>query len=241
MDQTQSLKALPFDNHHPITIVLADDHHIVRQGLRALLAMEPGFQLIGEAGDGPRTVQLVNNLKPDVLILDLVMPGLNGLEITRQVRQYSPQTQVVILSMHVNEAYVLEALRNGASAYVLKDNSAEDLVRAIREVIQGHRYLSPPISAHAIETYLKKAEDAPLDAYETLTNREREVLHLAAEGHTNNEIAAHLCISPRTVETHRAHMMHKLNLRNQTELIRYALRRGIIPLVSPHRSAGTSK
>ncbi len=218
------------NNYHPITIVLADDHHIVRQGLRALLEMEPGFQLIGEAGDGPRTIQLVKDLRPDILVLDLVMPGLNGLEVTRQVRQYSPQTRVVILSMHVNEAYVLEALRNGASGYVLKDNSADDLVRAIREVIQGHRYLSPPISTRTIEIYLQKAEDAPLDAYETLTNREREVLHLAAEGYTNNEIAARLCISPRTVETHRAHMMHKLNLRNQTDLIRYALRRGIIPL-----------
>ncbi|GAB4541049.1 MAG: response regulator transcription factor [Anaerolineae bacterium] len=214
----------------PISIVLADDHQVVRQGLRALLETEADFHLIGEAGDGLETVQLVERLKPDVLIVDLMMPGLNGLEITRQVTQRASPTRVVILSMHANEAYVLEALRNGAGAYVLKDSSAADLVQAVRQVVAGRHYLSPPLSERAIETYLHKASPAAQDPYETLTAREREVLHLAAEGYTNAEIAERLSISPRTAETHRANMMRKLDLRTQTDLIRYALRRGILPL-----------
>jgi two-component system response regulator NreC len=212
------------------SIFLADDHQVVRQGLRALLEAEPDFRLIGEAGDGLETAQLVENLEPDVLIIDLMMPNLNGLEVTRQVSQRSPRTHVVILSMHANEAYVLEALRNGAAGYVLKDSSAADLVKAVREVVAGRRYLSPPLSERAIEAYLHKAQAAELDPYETLTTREREVLHLAVEGYSNAEIAAHLSISPRTAETHRANMMRKLDLRTQTDLIRYALRRGILPM-----------
>jgi two-component system response regulator NreC len=212
------------------SIVLADDHQVVRQGLRALLEAEPDFSLVGEAGDGLETAQLIERLEPDVLIIDLMMPNLNGLEVTRQVSQRWPRTRVVILSMHANEAYVLEALRNGAAGYVLKDSSAADLVKAVREVVAGRRYLSPPLSERAIEAYLHKAQSAELDPYETLTTREREVLHLAAEGHSNAEIAARLSISPRTAETHRANMMRKLNLHTQTDLIRYALRRGILPM-----------
>jgi len=212
------------------TILLADDHHVVRQGLRVLLEAQPDFQLVGEAGDGLEAVQLTERLRPDVLIIDLVMPSLNGLEATRQVSQRSPHTRVVILSMHANEAYVLEALRNGAAGYVLKDSSAADLVHAVREVVAGRRYLSPPLSERAIEAYMQKASDVTLDPYEMLTNREREVLHLAAEGYTNTEIADQLSISPRTAETHRANLMHKLGLRTHTDLIRYALRREILPM-----------
>jgi DNA-binding NarL/FixJ family response regulator len=212
------------------TIVLADDHHVVRQGLRVLLEGQPDFQLVGEAGDGLEAVQLTERLKPDVLIIDLMMPSLNGLEATRQLGQRSPHTRVVILSMHANEAYVLEALRNGAAGYVLKDSSAADLVHAVREVVAGRRYLSSPLSERAIAAYIQKASDVALDPYEMLTNREREVLHLAAEGYTNAEIADQLSISPRTAETHRANLMHKLGLRTQTDLIRYALRRGILPM-----------
>jgi len=212
------------------TIVLADDHHVVRQGLKALLEAEPDFRVVGETGDGLEVVPLVERLQPDVLLLDLMMPSLNGLEVTRQVSWRSPQTRIVILSMHANEAYVLEALRAGAAAYVLKESTADELVRAIREATAGRRYLSPPLSARAIEVYVEKVEETMLDPYETLTTREREVLHLAAEGHTNAEIAARLFISPRTVETHRANMMRKLDLRTRTDLIRYALQRGILPL-----------
>ena len=212
------------------TIVLADDHQIVRQGLRALLEAEPGFRVIGEAGNGLEAVRLVERLEPNVLVLDLMMPGLNGLEVARQVNKRLPQTRIVILSMHDNEAYVLRALRNGATAYVLKDSSATDLGQAVREAAAGRRYLSPPLSDRAIEVYKEKARAATLDKYETLTTREREVMQLTAEGHTNAEIASRLNISPRTAETHRANLMRKLGLNSQTDLIRYALRRGIIPL-----------
>ena len=211
-------------------IVLADDHHVVRQGLRGFLEAEPDFSIAGEAADGLQAVDLVDRVKPDVLVIDLMMPGLSGLDVTRQVRQRSPRTHIVILSMYSNEAYVLEALRNGAAAYVLKDSTAADLVHAVREVVAGRRYLSPPLSERAIETYAEKAKSTSLDPYETLTTRERQVLHLAAEGCTNAEIGDRLSISPRTVETHRANLMRKLGLETQTDLIRYALRRGIIPI-----------
>lgn len=212
------------------TIVLADDHIVVRQGLRALLETEPDFRIVGEAGDGLETVHLVERLQPDVLVLDLMLPGLSGLEVTRLVRQGSPQTRVLILSMYADEAYVMRALKNGAAGYVLKDSSAADLVQAVREVAGGRRYLSPPLSERAIERYAQKAESGTEDSYEMLTTREREVLHLAAEGHTIAEIAARLGISPRTAETHRANLMHKLGIHTQTDLVRYALRRGIIPM-----------
>ena len=212
-----------------ITIVLADDHHVVRQGLRALLEGESEFSVVGEASEGLETVKLIERLRPNVLLLDLMMPGLSGLEVTRQVCQRWPETRTLILSMHANEAYVLEALRSGAAGYVLKDASAADLIQAVHEVVAGRRYLSPPLSERAIETYIEKAKAAPLDAYETLTTREREVLQLAAQGMGNPEIASRLGVSPRTVETHRAHVMAKLGLHNQTELVRYALRKGILP------------
>jgi len=212
-----------------IKIVLVDDHPIVRQGLRTLLEKEPGFQIMGEAGEGIEASQLVERLQPDVLVLDLMIPGLSGLEVTRQVSRRSPQTRIVILSNYDNEAYVLEALRNGATGYIVKNTGADELVQAIKEVAAGRRYLSPPLTERAIEAYAQKAKAAPLDLHETLTTREREVLHLAAEGYTATEIGDRLSISSRTVESHRTNLMHKLGLRTQTELIRYALRRGILP------------
>lgn len=210
-------------------IVLADDHHLVRQALRTLLAAEPDLQVVGEAGDGLEATQVVERLKPDVLVVDLFMPGLGGLEVTREVVRRSPQTRVVILSMYSNEAYVLEAFRNGASGYVLKDSTSADLVQAVRDAVAGRRYLSPPLSQRAIDAYAERSKEAAADAYETLTTREREVLHLAAEGYSNPEIAARLSISPRTAETHRANLMRKLGLHSQTDLVRYAIRRGILP------------
>jgi len=213
-----------------VTILLADDHQVVRQGLRALLEAEPDFQIIGEAGDGLETLRLVERFKPQVLILDLMMPGVNGLEVTRQIHQRFPETAIVVLSMHSNEAYVLEALRNGAAGYVLKETGITDLVRAVREALAGRRYLSPPLSARAIDSYVQKAQAATLDPYETLTTREREVLQLAAQGLTNAEIANRLSISPRTAETHRTNLMRKLELHTQIDLIRFALKRGILPM-----------
>lgn len=212
------------------TVVLADDHPVVRQGLRALLHSEPDIRVVGEAGDGLEATQLVERLKPNVLLLDLMMPGLNGLEVTRQVNQRAPQTRVVILSMYANEAYVLSALRNGAVGYVLKDAHTADLLRAVREVALGRRYLSPPLSERAIESYIQRDAAAQLDRYEMLTLREREILSLSAEGYTILQIAERLFISPRTVETHRANLMRKLALHSQTDLVRFALQRGIVPL-----------
>ena len=212
------------------TIILADDHPIVRRGLRSVLEAEKNFSLIGEAGDGLEAVRMVENLQPDILITDMMMPGLTGLEVTRQVRYRVPKTKIIILSMHASESYVLEALRNGANGYVLKDTVSEELVEAIRDVIAGRRYLSSQLSERAIETYILKAESTPEDSYDSLTTREREVLKLAAEGSTNNEIAERLFISPRTAETHRANLMKKLALSNHTELIRYAIRRGVLSL-----------
>jgi DNA-binding NarL/FixJ family response regulator len=212
------------------TIVLADDHRIVRQGLNALLAAESDFKVVGEAGDGREALEQVRRLAPDVLVLDLMMPGLNGLEVARQLHKQTPKVGVVVLSMHDDEGFVLEALANGVSAYVLKDSNSSDLIQAVREAAAGRRYLSPPLSDRVIETYLQMAKVGTMDKHETLTTREREVLQLSAEGHTNSEIAARLGISTRTAETHRSRLMHKLALHTQADLIRYALRRGIIPM-----------
>jgi DNA-binding NarL/FixJ family response regulator len=211
------------------SIVLADDHTVVRAGLRALLeGGQSGFHVVGEAADGLEAVQLVERQKPDVLVVDVMMPGLNGIEVTRQVRQRVPQTRVVVLSMHASEPYVLEALRHGASGYVLKDASSEQLVQAVREVAEGRPYLSPPLSERAIAAYVERAQPAALDPYELLTTREREVLQLAAEGLSNTEIAQRLTLSPRTVEMHRGNLMRKLDLQSQTDLVRFAIRHGII-------------
>jgi two-component system response regulator NreC len=212
-----------------ITIVLADDHHIVRQAMRALLETVPDFKLVGEAGDGLEAVRTVERLTPGVLVCDLIMPALNGLEVARQVAQRT-RTRVLILSMHSNDAYVSEALSNGAAGYVLKDCQSSELIHAIREIAAGRRYLSPQISERAIELYGRKFGNMPEDPYQTLTTREREVLQLAAEGRTNAQISERLFISPRTIETHRANLMRKLGLQNHGELIRYAVKRGIISL-----------
>ncbi len=213
-----------------ITILLADDHQVVRQGLRSLLEKEPDFKIVGEAASGLEASQLVESLKPDVLVLDLMMPDMNGLEVTRQVKKRARATNIVILSMHRNERYVIEVLRAGAGAYVLKESSADDLAHAIRAVVAGQRYLSPALSEMAIEAYVHSTDQPSTDPYDTLTTREREVLHMAAQGYNNAGIGDYLHISQRTVEVHRSNIMRKLNLTNQTDLIRYALKRGIIPM-----------
>jgi two-component system response regulator NreC len=212
-----------------INIILADDHQVVRKGFKALLSVEPDLAVVGEAGDGFETIKLVDQLQPDVLVLDLMMAGINGLEVTRQLSKKNSKIGIVILSMHSNEAYVLEALRSGAKAYILKESPPEELVRAIREVYAGRRYLSSPLTERAIEAYTQKTEVQNIDTYEQLTTREREILQLAAQGRTNSDIAARLFISPRTVETHRTNLMRKLELHNHSQLIQFAIQRGLIP------------
>jgi two-component system response regulator NreC len=211
-----------------ISIILADDHTVVRQGLRTLLESDPELHVSGEASDGLQAISLVERLRPDVLVLDLIMPGMNGIEVARQVKSRFAQTRVVILSMHANEAYVLEALRAGALGYVLKESQGSELIRAIHEAHNGQHYLSAPLSERAIEVYVQKTKEISQDPFERLTPREREVLQLAAEGHPSAEIGEKLSLSSRTIEMHRSNLMHKLGLNTQTDLIRYALKRGII-------------
>jgi DNA-binding NarL/FixJ family response regulator len=212
-----------------VSILLADDHQVVRLGVKTLLEAEPDFKVVGEASNGLEAKTLVERLRPDILVLDLMMPGLNGMEVTRQVKQFAPQTRIIILSMQATEAYVLEALRNGASGYVLKQADMSELIQAIRQVMEGRDYLSPEFTQRAIEAYRDKAEAASSNLYDSLTAREREVFQMAAEGLTTAEIAERLFLSPRTVEMHRGNLMRKLGLRNQTELVRYAIWRGILP------------
>jgi two-component system, NarL family, response regulator NreC len=213
---------------NPITIVLGDDHNIVLKGLRALLESQPGFSVVGEATDGLKVSDLAERLKPDILVVDLMMPGLSGFDVARRVVKRIPQTRVIILSMYSSEPHVVEALQSGAMAYVVKDASPEELANAIREVHAGRRYLSAPYSNELIDSYLKRP--GGIDPYDTLTPREREVLHLVAEGLTSGEIAGRLFISPRTAESHRANLMRKLGLRSRTDLVRFAFQRGIVPL-----------
>jgi two-component system response regulator NreC len=212
-----------------INVVLADDHHVVRKGIKALLEAEVDIRVSGEAGSGSEAALLAGQLKPDVVIVDLMLADMSGLAVIRQVRKRSPLTAAVVLSMYGNDCYVVEALQAGACSYVLKDSPPEELVRAVREASLGRRYLAPPLSHRAIEAYLQRSEDSRLEPFDMLTSREREVLHLAAQGFTSSQIAERLFISPRTVEVHRARLMQKLGLRNRTELIHFAIRRGIIP------------
>jgi len=211
------------------TILLADDHAVVRQGLKSLLEDESDFTVVGEAGSGLDAIHMCSELKPDILVLDVMMDDISGIEVARQVSETLPQTAIVILSMYGDKKHVLEALQAGARAYVVKKSVSQELVQAVREALVGRRYLGRSLADVLVDAYLEKVESDPSDPYDTLSNREREVLHLAAHGHTNAEIAERLCISRRTVETHRANAMRKLNLGNQTELLRYALQRGILP------------
>jgi DNA-binding NarL/FixJ family response regulator len=214
----------------PISVLLADDHHIVREGIKMLLEAQSDISVIGEASDGLRAVELAIRLKPLILMADLMMPGLSGLEVTKQVIQHQSRTKVIILSMYSNEAYVMQALRNGASGYVVKESNVGDMVQAVREVASGRPYLSPSISRLAMDAYIEKAKSSALDPYDTLTDREKEVLHLIAEGFSSAKIAARLYISPRTAESHRANVMKKLGLQTPTELIKYALKKGLISI-----------
>jgi len=211
------------------TVALADDHHVIRHSLRLYLETQPDLRVVAEASNGIEAIQVVEKSKPDILVLDLLMPVLNGLEVLRQLSKSGARTRTIVLSMHTNEAYVLQALQNGAAGYVLKQATATNLMQAIREVLGGRRYLSPPLSERAIEAYAQKSlssDEGPPTGSRSLTLRESEVLGLVGEGHTNQEIAKNLGISPRTVEHFRSRLMRKLKCRNQAELIRHALVHG---------------
>ena len=214
----------------PITVLLAHRYPLVREGLKTVLGSQEDFRVIGETGNGRDALTLVERLRPDVLIVDIRMPGLSGLEVTRHVCQHVPRTRVVVLTAFINVAYVREALRHGATGYILTEDEVSELADKVRDVAAGRLVLSPSLAERLIAIQSHRVPPGVLDLYETLTTREREVLHLAAEGRTYAEIAAALGISPRTVETHRIHLMQKLGLRTQTELIRYALQRGILPM-----------
>jgi two-component system, NarL family, response regulator NreC len=214
-----------------IRVLLADDHTIVRQGVRMCLEATGDIDVIAEAEDGQAAVQLALQLKPNVAVVDLTMPRLNGVEAIRQIKRDAPEVEVVVLSVHDSEAYVVQALRAGAAGYVLKRNAATELVAAIRAAQAGQAYLHPSIARRVIDDYVSRirdAEDGPTDPHERLTPREREVLQLAAEGHTTRAIAGLLCLSTKTVEHHRASLMTKLGLHGQTELVKYAIRTGLV-------------
>jgi DNA-binding NarL/FixJ family response regulator len=212
-----------------IRILLADDHTVIRSGLRLLLEQQEDFKVVAEASDGREAVALVAKHHPDVAILDIGMPQLNGIEATRQILSAEPATQVVILSMHTDEGYVLRALKAGARAYILKNSAEADLMRAVRSVAEGKSFFSPVISKMLLEDYVRQIRDKQVeDSYDLLTPREREILQLLAEGRTNKEVANILHLSVYTVDAHRGNILQKLNLHGVPELILYAVRKGII-------------
>jgi DNA-binding NarL/FixJ family response regulator len=213
-----------------LSVLLAEDHPVVREGLRAMLEAEGDFQVVGQTGNSSEVGGMVEELHPDVLVLDLIMPGIGGLNALRELARRRLPTRVVILSMYANEAYVLEALQNGAGAYVLKQSEAAELVRGIREVAKGRRYLSPPLSQRAVEAYAKRAKGTIATEEAELTAREKEVLTLVGQGFTSAQIGERLFISVRTVESHRSNLTKKLGLHSQAEMVRTALRRELTPL-----------
>jgi two-component system, NarL family, response regulator NreC len=212
-----------------IRILLADDHTVVRKGLRLLLENEPGFEVVADAATGREAVSLAEQYEPDVVVMDIAMPILNGIEAARQIGGRLHRSAIVFLSMHSDESYVLRALKAGARAYLLKDSAEQDLINAIRAVTEGKSFFSPGISKMLVEDYMRQMQRRRVDdSYDLLTTREREILQLLAEGKNNKEVAAFLNLSLYTVETHRSNIFQKLNLHSGAELILYAIRKGVI-------------
>jgi two-component system response regulator NreC len=212
-----------------VRILLADDHTIVRQGLRKVLEERPEWEVVAEAGDGREAVRLAEQHRPDVAIVDVAMPLLNGIETTRQITKRVPNTRVLVLSMHADEAYVTQILQAGATGYLLKDSADVDLVKAVEEAVSGRSFFSPAIARVMLDDYRRQLTDKGVsDRYEILSEREREIFQLIAEAKANKEIAALQNVSTSTVETHRAHIMEKLDLHSAAEIVLYAVRRGVI-------------
>jgi len=210
-------------------VVIAEDHTILREGLRALLSAESDLEVVGEAEDGRQAIQRVEELGPDLILTDLSMPKMNGVEAIREIKKHAPETKVLALTVHKAEEFILEVLQAGADGYILKDASSEELIMAIKSVLGGKRYLSPSVSQMVIEGYLEGRKSFRSSSpWDTLTKREREILKLIAEGHKNKEIADYLYISVKTVEKHRANLMKKLDLHSAAALTAYAMERGLI-------------
>jgi two-component system response regulator NreC len=214
-----------------VRLLVADDHKIFRQGIKKLLEEEPDLQVVGESADGRETVKKATELKPDIILMDIAMANLNGLEATKQIKKVLPETKVIMLTMHKNEEYVLQSFQAGASGYILKEGAVEELVSAIRSIHQDKSFLSPTVSKTLVDAYLRKMETGKTETpFDLLTDREREVLQLIAEGYTNREVAKQLFISVKTVEAHRAHIMQKLNIHDIAKLVKYAIQKGLVDL-----------
>jgi two-component system, NarL family, response regulator NreC len=212
-----------------IRVLLADDHKLMRGGLRLLLEQKADLAVVGEAGDGREAVALAKSLKPDMVVMDIGMPNLNGIEAALQITQNNPEISVIMLSMHSDESYVLRALKAGAKGYLLKDSAESDLIKAVHAIAEGKSFFSPAVSKVLLDEYVRKLRRTGAeDAYDLLTPREREILQLVAEGKSNKDVANLLNLSVYTIETHRSNLMEKLNLRGIPELILFAVRRGII-------------
>lgn len=212
-----------------IRVLLADDHAIVREGVKMILIKEPDIEVVGEASDGQEALDLVDRLKPGVVVMDISMPGMSGIEATQHVRERYPGVNVLALTMHEDESYVFKLLRAGASGYVLKRAAAQDLVQAVRAAAKGEAFLYPSVARKVVEDYLKRVETGEdRERYDGLTEREKEILTVIAQGLSNQQIAQKLYISIKTVQTHRAHILEKLGLHDRTELVRYAIRKGLI-------------
>ena len=212
-----------------IRILLCDDHAVIRRGLRLLLEQQDDFEVVGEASDGREAVNLAEALKPDIAVLDITMPNLNGIEAARQISAKQLGTAIIVLSMHADESFVLKALKAGARGYVLKEAPESELIKAVRVLAEGKSFFSPAVSRMLVEDYVRHLQDKDLeDSYELLTAREREILQLIAEAKSNKDIASILNLSLYTVETHRSNIMEKLNLHSVPELILYAVRKGVI-------------
>jgi DNA-binding NarL/FixJ family response regulator len=212
-----------------LRILLGDDHTLLRNGIRKILQEETDWEVVAEAGDGREAVRQALETQPDIAILDIGMPKLNGIEATRQIVRRLPDIRVLILSMHGNDAYIMQALKAGAKGYLLKDSADTELIRAVAAVSSGKSYFSPAVSTVMLDDYVRHlAEKGISDRYESLSEREREIFQLVAEGHSNKEIATLLSVSPTTVETHRAHILQKLGVHNTAELVLFAVRRGVV-------------
>ncbi|GCE20620.1 response regulator [Dictyobacter kobayashii] len=212
-----------------IRILLADDHTILRAGLKMMLNAQPDMEVVGEAQDGRQAIQEAQRIQPDVILMDITMPDINGIEATKQIKRLLPDVRILVLTMHEHDEYVFQALRAGAAGYMLKEAADTELITAIHVIKSGQFYLSPTAQSVVVGDYLQRVRTGEeRDSYSSLTEREREILKLVAEGHTNNQIAERLIISPKTVDTHRTHIMDKLNLHSRAELVKYAMRRGLL-------------